>query len=461
MRQEQIDFDVIPQEINDHHVVPFLSIEALRKYALTNKRNLRVAINELENRLKDIRIFCYPNNTFIANGNRLFASGLSGCGQLGGGQNTNKNELTEIIDIKGKVINVACGDRFCIIQTNVNTYIAGHDDWYAQLARSYSFKEFTGVPGKIISVHAGFRHIVVRTKEVMNGINMENVYVCGANSNGELGLGDTKLRDTFMKLPANSIPGDILGIYTGGCSTIIQTNKGVYVCGNNEFGQLGLGHTKNVNTFTKLPMDNIPGNILNIQVGNINIIIKTDEGFFIAGEFGLEKPDKVNSFIMLPTDGVTGDILNVHAGQCHIIAQTTDGVFVRGANHQGQLGLGAQISVSKFTKLEGIAGEIQNVYAAGHHTIVQTSNGVYTFGANSYGQLGLGDWEKKQTPTVIPSATYTGHETQKAYSFLTHVANPHTLAENSIFAAKALNEGTQPPVSNKQEKSSIGLKSNS
>ena len=88
-----------------------------------------------------------------------------------------------------------------------------------------------------------------------------NLYAMGSNSNGQLGLNDlqTRAEPTIVSLPfADSLVKVACGRHH---SLILVSNGDVYGCGKNTCGQLGLGDGKavsgDVKVFTKLPLKNI------------------------------------------------------------------------------------------------------------------------------------------------------------------------------------------------------------
>jgi hypothetical protein len=80
-----------------------------------------------------------------------------------------------------------------------------------------------------------------------------NVFTCGNNHYGQLGLGDTQARHTPQKV--NNIPPMCC---LSSCNTaenymqIVDCEGGVWSCGMNNYGQLGLGHTNTTQTFQRI-----------------------------------------------------------------------------------------------------------------------------------------------------------------------------------------------------------------
>jgi hypothetical protein len=82
------------------------------------------------------------------------------------------------------------------------------------------------------------------------------VYGCGSNEEGQLGLGDDVKESLVMrKIP---LPAKCNAIAAGPSGSMFNTEDGkIYVCGNNDMGQLGLGLAfkakKKITTATPLP----------------------------------------------------------------------------------------------------------------------------------------------------------------------------------------------------------------
>ena len=96
-------------------------------------------------------------------------------------------------------------------------------------------------PGNIKSICCGDSHTIILK-------NDGTLWGCGNNNYGQLGLGDKNNRNIFTK-----ITNDIELIYCGNNYTLILKNDGtLWGCGQNNYGQLGLGDTTNRITFTQI-----------------------------------------------------------------------------------------------------------------------------------------------------------------------------------------------------------------
>lgn len=82
------------------------------------------------------------------------------------------------------------------------------------------------------------------------------VYVSGENQFGQLGVGHTN--DILTPVKVNTLNGvKVIGLESwNGCNIYYITEQGeVYVSGLNDYGQLGVGHTNNVLTPVKVNLN--------------------------------------------------------------------------------------------------------------------------------------------------------------------------------------------------------------
>lgn len=186
---------------------------------------------------------------------------------------------------------------------------------------------------------------------------------------------------------------------------ILNTSLGLCVFGENGFGQLGLGHTRNVNVPTKLDFfENLQ--ILDVCCGAYHTIINTTKGLYVfgcnyEGQLGLGDkkrriiPTKCNFFNDM-------EIISIFCGYSYTLINTTDGLYSFGNNGCGQLGLGHNLTVCVPEKLHFFENndlQIISIHCGDSHTIINTSGGLYSFGSNCYGQLCSGDFIYQNIPT--------------------------------------------------------------
>ncbi len=131
-----------------------------------------------------------------------------------------------------------------------------------------------------------------------------NLYGCGTNSNGELGIGKNKITDKYEKINlssiltnGNDIENIILSRTTKFSTTIIKFNNGkVYACGMNNNYQLGNGNNSNIYTLTEQTQLNNCKNI--IEAGTNTLFIDNTDSLYICGSLQAYKyPQKISENI--------------------------------------------------------------------------------------------------------------------------------------------------------------------
>lgn len=181
-------------------------------------------------------------------------------------------------------------------------------------------------------------------------------------------------------------------IVAAGHSTFLLNEVGdVYVCGRNWFGELGLDHTKNnIGQFTQIPKVHHVQKI--ISNGNHTFFIKTDGsvwafGHNTHGQLGLGNTTDQSIPVRVPLNSVKDIAVNLCATKFLMHDGT---VLTCGLHSAKELGLGDQaIDTSEPTAIKDLCG-VKEIYAGNYHTVIVKDNSIWTFGSNKTGQLGLG-----------------------------------------------------------------------
>jgi alpha-tubulin suppressor-like RCC1 family protein len=203
-------------------------------------------------------------------------------------------------------------------------------------SNSYGYPVYNEVTNK------ASRHLLMKKMGVVNKTNNhrmgyinfdDELYVSGRNNYGQLGIGHTTDQSLLVKIPKPPDMGVPIDLYLGTSSTFVVDNLGqVFSCGNNNTGQLGLGDLDDRNLLTKI---SVPDNVKIVKViqgeGGLRIysdiiydstFLMDEEGYLYGsgknngGQLGLGYSTDRDTFTRLP--GVYDDVAK--SGQhCGII----------------------------------------------------------------------------------------------------------------------------------------------
>ena len=201
---------------------------------------------------------------------------------------------------------------------------------------------------RIRAIQAGNLHTLVLTTH-------GRIFAFGNNSCGQLGLGHTNVinRPTLAQIPGLLQDETIRNISTGYYHTLVlTTHNHIFSFGDNEHGQLGLGYTgEKVYTPSLVQLPLLEGEtIRSLSAGSYYTIVLSSQDRIFAfgqnnrGQLGLGHANPVDrpTQVQLPLEEDEA-IQNVAAGYSHTIVLTThDRVFTFGLNEHGERGWGTQ-----------------------------------------------------------------------------------------------------------------------
>lgn len=247
-------------------------------------------------------------------------------------------------------------------------------------------------------------------------IDLENnVWVCGENKEGQLGLPDTRSHFSPVQIPNINLLGKAQQVSTGVWHTLfIDLENNVWVCGSNKYGQLGLPDTRNQFTPVQIPDFNLLGKARQVSAGYLHTVIIDLEynvwtcGHNDNGQLGLG--DYKSRSILTKIKNMK--IKQVSAGGSHtVFIDLENNVWVCGSNGYGQLGLGDYEDRTVPKQIKNL--KAQQVSAGSDHTvIIDMNNNVLVFGNNEYGQLGIGDIEDENSSVLITIGNLLGKARQ-------------------------------------------------
>ncbi|KAL3269950.1 hypothetical protein HHI36_009006 [Cryptolaemus montrouzieri] len=184
-------------------------------------------------------------------------------------------------------------------------------------------------------LNCGYEHAAI--------VRNDLVYTMGVSSSGCLGLGPLLSQSSPARLVQTlaDLKVRVISVSCGRKHTLFLTDYGVYSCGSNNYGQLGLGHS--------------------VQ----------------------ECP-----YPQLLSDLSAVKIVQVVCGQYHSMALTSDGkVYTWGWGIHGQLGHGGCSNESHPRRLN-FSKKVKQVTAGHAHSLILTLDGeLFGFGSNAFGQL--------------------------------------------------------------------------
>ena len=288
-----------------------------------------------------------------------------------------------------------------ILKNDGTLWGCGHNG-YGQLGLNdntnrTTFTQVTTNVNNIKEIYCGKYHTLILK-------NDGTLWGCGQNNYGQLGLGDSSNRTTFTQTTTNV--DDIKEIRCGGNHTIILKNDGtLWGCGNNNNGHLGLGDTTNRKTFTQITTNT--DNIKEIYCNRENTFILKNDGTLWGcgyngyGQLGLGDTTNRTTFTQITTNA--NNIKEIYCDGYHIIILKNDGtLWCTGYNKDGELGLGDTTNRTTFTQITTNTDNIKSVYCGTYHTFILKNDGtLWGCGDNEYGQLSLGDKTNRTTFTQI------------------------------------------------------------
>ncbi|KAG1672307.1 Secretion-regulating guanine nucleotide exchange factor [Nymphon striatum] len=235
-------------------------------------------------------------------------------------------------------------------------------------------------------------------------IRIAHVMLSGANTYGQLGHGHTTdlIKPTEMRAIESIDFLTVKRITGGGGHTIILTNQGeIYSCGWNNKGQLGIGIScSQLETFHVLK-NSLNVNYVHVCCGwDFTLAISDSKKLHAWGSNEFKQLgiiNVMNSPVSVVVEGLKAkNIIDIAAGLRHGLALTDDSeIWSWGTGRHGELGLtdadGNIIKQSAFPqKVSALENKkIKSIVCGANHSAALTFDGVlYVWGRNNKGQLG-------------------------------------------------------------------------
>jgi alpha-tubulin suppressor-like RCC1 family protein len=324
----------------------------------------------------------YLNTIILMTDKTLWGCGANIKGGLGFGNSEEPVfSLTKMLTPDGYTIKSVSvgGGHTIILMTNGTVWGCGYNE-FGQLGiqsydDNYTFVQMIIPDGYTVdSIYCGAYNTFV---VMQNG----TVWGCGWNKNGSLGLSDNDDRNVLTQM---TIPdGKTLQTISAGVSTFMLMNDGsLYGCGTNEYGQLGLGDSVNRNTFVQIP---IPENKIVNKVytsSSSTALLMSDRTFWVSGGMDVTNSKQFTLFFT-PNNGNTIDDVYIsgflyapsgssisylssyfpefHSYISLYLFMSNHSVWVYGYNFLGELGIGGELDILENPSLVELT---QNPYVA-------------------------------------------------------------------------------------------------
>ena len=214
-----------------------------------------------------------------------------------------------------------------------------------------------------------------------------SLWVAGLNENGQLGVGNTTNRSSFVLAISSGVSSFVSNGYS---TSVIKTDGSLWATGANSSGQLGVGDTTNRSSFVRAISSGVSSVVSN---GYSIYVIKTDGSLWVtgansSGQLGVGDTTNRSSFVRAISSGVSFVALN---NSSTYVIKTDGSLWATGYNGNGELGLGDTTNRSSFTQVmsSGVSSVVSNGYQ--YTYVIKTDGSLWATGANSSGQLGVGD----------------------------------------------------------------------
>ena len=340
----------------------------------------------------------------ILDNGSLYAWGNNKDGQLGLGLTDEYVAYNKKVDIPGKVKLIKCaGDNptelACYVITEDGALYVWGKNSYGQLGVGDEVNKNTptkvNLPGKIKEL------ITTNVPSVYALMEDSSLYSWGYNRYGELGVGDEVNKNTPTKV---NLPSKIKELITTGSSVYaLMEDSSLYAWGYNLDGQLGVGDEVNKNTPTKV---NLPSKIKElITTGSSVYALMEDSslyawGYNLDGQLGVGDEVNKNTPTKVNLPSKIKELITTGSSVYALMEDSS--LYAWGYNLDGQLGVGDEVNKNTPTKVN-LPSKIKELITTNGSSVyaLMEDSSLYSWGENSYGQLGVGDKINKNTPTIV------------------------------------------------------------
>ena len=328
----------------------------------------------------------------------LYVWGKNSYGQLGVGDEVNKNTPTKV-NLPSKIKElITTGSSVYAILEDGSLYSWGENS-YGQLGVGDEVNKNTptkvNLPGKI-------KELITTGSSVYALMEDSSLYSWSENSDGQLGVGDKINKNTPTIV---NLPGKIKKLITSSsASYAILEDGSLYAWGYNGYGQLGVGDEVNKNTPTKV---NLPSKIKELITTGLSVYALMEDSSLYSwgennsGELGVGDEVNKNTPTKVNLPGKIKELITTTNGSSVYALMEDSSLYSWGYNSYGQLGVGDEVNKNTPTKVN-LPGKIKKLITSSSASYAILEDGsLYAWGYNYYGELGVGSNEDKNTPTKV------------------------------------------------------------
>lgn len=238
--------------------------------------------------------------------------------------------------------------------------------------------ENKNIPMLITSLSVPIKHISAGGSHSLLLDEFGGVWSCGSNEFGQLGLGDRVDKHIPTKIDVPKMKSVCAGYI---CSLLLDEFGKMWAFGSNNFGQLGSGNR--IDKLTPTLINSIPARIKSMSVFSFNVIaLDENSDLWVFGRDYGDTPRKMTNFEV--------PFKSVSAGYDHfLLIDITNRLWGFGDMDQGQLGNEVEDEEKEPVLIEDVKFSIRDISAGNEFSLILGVDGiVWSFGNGNDGRLG-------------------------------------------------------------------------
>jgi alpha-tubulin suppressor-like RCC1 family protein len=335
------------------------------------------------------KVYCWGDNT----------SGQT-CVSLVTADMTSHPVLIPNVDTASTVL--AGGTSACALLQSGQLRCWGDND-HGQLGTGDLPQKLVLVPKEIMAFSSPIKDVSLGESHACAALESGELYCWGADSNSELGDGDTF--DENLPTLATSAPPQVVSVSAGGGFTCAGTASGQTFCwGSNEDRKAAPGDSTDPIVTPAL----LPGidHALSLSLGYSHACAVLEDHSLVcwgADDYGEASGKGVEMTMPVAPTQVTAlcGVAEVHVGDHFSCARLFSGeVRCFGRNDSQQISPGNPDKLYPPTLVK-LPAPATHLAVGSSHACASTSAGVYCWGDNGVGELGAGNFEPTASPVLV------------------------------------------------------------